>query len=70
MAIKIRLWFTEIKSRHLCLNENDLHHSWTKNMKNKNLPSFITYFTLSRAKKSTYKSELTNYVKQIPLDTQ
>ena len=36
---------TEIKSRHLSMNENGLHHPLTGNVKNKDLPLFITSFT-------------------------
>ena len=36
---------TEIKSRHLHMNENGWHHPLTGNMKNKDLPLFITSST-------------------------
>ena len=54
VVIKIHLWMilaiqpgvnTEIKSRHLWLNENGFHHPLTGNVKNKDLPLFITSFT-------------------------
>ena len=39
---------TEIKIRHLRMNENSLHHPLTENMKNKDLPLFITSFTKNK----------------------
>ena len=62
VVIKIHLWMnlaiqsgvnTEIKSRHLRMNRNGLHHPFTGNMKNKGLPLFIT----SSTKNKKYKSE-------------
>ena len=45
---------TEIKSRHLSMNENSLHHPVTGNMKNKDL-IFITYSTINEKIKRTIK---------------
>ena len=39
---------TEIKSRHIFMNENGLHHPLIGNMKNKDLPVFITYSTINK----------------------
>ena len=38
----------KIKSRHLCRNENGLHHLLAGNMENKDLPLFITSFTKNK----------------------
>ena len=58
MVIKINLWMiqaiqsgvnTEIKSRHLCMNENSLHHPLTGNMKNKkDLPLFVNFCVINK----------------------
>ena len=39
---------TEIKIRHLWMNENNLYHPLTGNMKSKDLPLFITSSTKSK----------------------
>ena len=57
VVIKIHVWMnlviqsrvnTEMKSRHLWMNENGLHYPLTGNMKNKDLPLFITFSTKNK----------------------
>ena len=57
MVIKVSLWMseaiqsgvnTEIKSKHLRMNENGWHHLLTRNMKNKDLPLFITFSPINK----------------------
>lgn len=38
---------TEIEIKHLCINENKLHHPLTGNIKSKDLLLFITFSTMS-----------------------
>ena len=68
MVIKIHLWLNhaiqagvniKTNSRHLHMNENGLHQSLTGNMKNKDLPLFITSSTIRcNAMASVYVSVL------------